>query len=113
LRSRGIQLGTKDVHRGAGEIFDAAGVIEVEMRQHDVPHIGGRETEVFELSQRGIRLAQPDPIGNSEKRAKSLRLRHVAHAEPGIDEHQPEFGFNQKTMADDLGGSEDRAAAVP
>ena len=67
--------------------------------------IGGRETEVFELSQRGIRLAQPDPIGNSEKRAKSLRLRHVAHAEPGIDEHQPEFGFNQKTMADDLGGS--------
>jgi hypothetical protein len=76
-------------------------------------HIGGAEAQLFDLSQSGIGLAQPDAIGDAEKRAEPLRLRHIAHAETGVDEHQPAFGFDQKAMADDLGGSEDRAAAIP
>jgi hypothetical protein len=32
------------------------------MRQHDVANVGGRETEVFDVSQSGIRLAQTDTI---------------------------------------------------
>ncbi len=113
LRSRSLQLGAEDVHRRIREIFDAAGVVEIEMRQNDVANIGGRETEVFDLSQSGIRLAQPDTIGNSKKRAEPSRLRHVAHAEPGVDEHQPDFGLDQQAMANDLGGSENRVMPVP
>ena len=113
MRSRGVEFGAKDVHRRIGEIFDAAGVVKVEMRQHDMAHIGGAEAQLFDLSQSGVGLAQSDAIGNSKKRAEPLRLRDVAHAKPGIDEHQPDFGFDQKAMADDLGGSEDRAAAIP
>ncbi|MGA7264216.1 MAG: hypothetical protein WA709_10945 [Stellaceae bacterium] len=40
----------------------------------------------------------------SKKRAEPLRSRHVTHAKPGIDEHEPYFGLDQKAMADDLGG---------
>jgi hypothetical protein len=65
------------------------------------------------LPQSGIGLAQPDAIGDAEKGVEPLRFRHIAHAETGIDEHQPDFGFDQKAMADDLGGSDDRAAAIP
>jgi hypothetical protein len=113
LRSRGVQLGAEHVHRRVREIFDAAGVVEVEMRQHDVANIARRETEVFDLPQSGIRVAQPDTIGKSKKRAEPSRLRHVAHAEPGVDEHQPDFGLDQQAMADDRGGSENRAMSVP
>jgi hypothetical protein len=44
---------------------------------------------------------------------QSSRLRHVARAEPGIDKHEPDFGLDQQAMADDLGGSENRAMTVP
>ena len=113
MRSCGVELSAKDVHRGVRKIFDAAGVVKIEMGQHDVAHIGGAEAQLFDLPQSGIGLAQPDAIGNAEEGAQSSRLRHVARAEPGIDEHQPDFGFDQKAVADDLCGSENRAMTVP
>ena len=112
MRSCGVELSAKDVHRGIRKIFDAAGVVKIEMGQYDVAHIGSAEAQLFDLPQRGIGLAQPDAIGNAEKRAEPSRLRHVAHTEPGVDEHEPGFGFDQQAMAYDLGRSENRAMTV-
>jgi hypothetical protein len=113
LRSRSIELSAKDVHRGIRKIFDATGVVKIEMRQYDVAHIGSSEAQLFDLLQSGCGSAQPDAIGYPEKRTDPSRLRHVAHAEPGVDEHEPGFGFDQQAMAYDLGGSENRAMTIP
>ena len=57
LRSCGVELGAKDVDRGIREIFDAAGVVKIQVRQYDVAHIGSAEPELFDLPQSGIGLA--------------------------------------------------------
>src|SRR5438552_816243 len=54
--------------RLVGETRHAAGMVEVEMRQHDVAHVGGLETEPLDLAQRSIRLLQPDPIRDVKTR---------------------------------------------
>src|SRR5213075_819530 len=76
LRSCGVELSVKDVHRRIRKIFDAAGVVKIEMGQYDVAHIGSAEAQLFDLPQSGIGLAQPDAIGNPEKWAQSSRLSH-------------------------------------
>ena len=53
---RGL-LGAKDVDRGIREIFDAAGVVKIQVGQYDVAHIGSAEAELFDLPQSGIGLA--------------------------------------------------------
>ena len=57
MRSCGVELGAKDVDRGIREIFDAAGVVKIQVGQYDVAHIGSAEAELFDLPQSGVGLA--------------------------------------------------------
>jgi hypothetical protein len=89
--------------------LDTARVVKIEMGEHDMAHIRSGEPELLELAQGGIGFSQPDTVGKPEEPAEPPRLRDVAQSEPGIDQDEPDFGLDQQTMADDLGGPEDRS----
>jgi hypothetical protein len=46
------------VHSRPGEVVDSSRVIEVEMRQHDVPNVTRVESETLNLPERGELLAE-------------------------------------------------------
>ena|SRR5690242_18506496 len=80
------------------KIFDAAGVVEIEVGEHDVAHIFGLEAQRLELTQRGRPFVQSDAVGDPEKPAEPPRLPDILQSEPGIDEDEPDLGLDQQTM---------------
>ena len=83
-------LGRADVHLGVGEIGEAAGVIEIEVREDDVAHVARGEAERLELRQRRLRglAARPRHRRRRSGRARSSGVGDVARAEPGVDEDE-------------------------
>jgi hypothetical protein len=101
------------MHRRVREILDAAGMVEIEMCEDDMAHIGGSEPKTSDLPQSGIGLAQLNAVGGADERVKAARVHDILEAEPGVDEHEPDFGLNQKAVADEFGRPQHRALAVP
>ena len=52
-----ITLGFHHVDAGFRKVLEPAGMIEIEMGQHDVPHVLSGESERLDLAQRGVFLA--------------------------------------------------------
>ena len=88
-RRRRLGLGLEEMHGRLGEVLQPARVVEVEVGQHDVPHvargnpsrsIGGRRSLRVEadVEQVGVEPAQPRE-----------RLPHVAQAQAGVDQASP------------------------
>ena len=71
------------------EVLDAAGMVEVEMRQHDMPQVERAIAQLLDLAQRRLLLVELDAVGQHEEAADPLAgALHVAYAEAGIDRHQ-------------------------
>lgn len=60
LVSGRFQFRRHDVHTGMGKVADAAGMVEIEMSENDVPDICSGKAEPFDLAQGGILLIQTD-----------------------------------------------------
>ena len=80
---------------GFGKILYPGGVVEIEMGQHDMANSRSGEPERFDLTQGGIRFAQPNAARQPEKPAEPARLRHISQSETGIDEDEGHLGFEQ------------------
>src|SRR3546814_9150267 len=98
--ARGIMLGAQQMNRGVGKILDPARVIEIQMCQHDVAHVGGMEPERLELAQRRFLLAQLDAMKHAEEWIEAyLRRANILQHEPSIDENENVTRrFHQQTM---------------
>ena len=95
--------------RRPGEILDAAGVVEIEMRHDDVPHVARREAESLDLPDRGQPRVEADVVEHDEERADApIGVAHVLQAEAGIDEDEPLVGLEEQAVTGELRG---RAAA--
>src|SRR3546814_3485605 len=75
--ARGIMLGAQQMNRGVGKILDPARVIEIQMYQHDVAHVGGMEPERLELAQRRFLLAQ---LRSEEHTSELQSLMRISYA---------------------------------
>ena len=66
-------------------------MVEIEMRQHDVPHVSRREAEPLHLPHRRQRAGRTGSGSRWMNSGLSARIGplHVLHAEAGIDERQP------------------------
>lgn len=107
-----LMLLAVDVHLRPREIRNATGMIPIEMRQQDVPHIAGPITQSFDLPD--CRLGQieprrclPDPFA-----PKPQRLRDVVEPDPGIDQCKTVVGLDQQTVTNHPRSLEDAAGAV-
>jgi hypothetical protein len=100
------------MHRGLGEILQPAGVVEIEMGEHDVAHVARREAPAPHLLQGRIAVFELDPVHVNEERAQApVRILHVPGAEPGIHEDEAaRVRLHEQAMAHQLRG---RAAAHP
>src|SRR3546814_20251883 len=64
-RLRGTQLRRMQMHGRVREIGERAGMIEIQLREHDVVNVPGGKTERLDLRDRrlcGIQLLPPQPV---------------------------------------------------
>ena len=88
------------VDAGAREIVEAAGLVEIQVREHDVAHVVGAEAHRFDLAHRRhlgaqVRCEQAARSG----REAPLGIHDIAHAQARIDEQQAFAGFDREAMA--------------
>ena len=65
-----LPLAGEQVHPRARKVVEPAGMVEIEMRQHDVAHVGGAETKLFDLSHGSHLLAE---LGRQEAQEEAAR----------------------------------------
>ena len=74
---------------GLGKVVQSPGMVEIEMREHDVAHVLGIEAEPLDLADGGHLLAELRTHQCQEERTQAPpRIGHVAQAEPGVHQHQ-------------------------
>ncbi len=101
-----------DVHPRLPEIRNATGMIPIEVREQEVPHIAGLITQSFDLLDRRLgriepRCCLPDPFA-----PKPQRLRDIIEPNTGIDQCKTVVGLDQQTVTNHPGSLEDAAGAV-
>ena len=105
-------LAAVDMHLRLGEIRHAAGMVAVEMRQQQVPHVARRITERLDLPNCRLgrvepRRGLPDPFA-----PEPLRLGDVVEPDAGIDERKAVDGLDQQAVAHHPRPLEEAAGAV-
>jgi hypothetical protein len=104
----GRELVGEDVHPRAGEVPETAGVVEVEMGEHDVGDVAhvvpGRE----HLGHRGLGGVQRRP-GDADERPAHPLLGEVSGAEPGVDQRDALVPLDQQAVRDQSGRGEPAA----
>src|SRR3954466_14452093 len=97
---RRLLLGEEHVYGRARKVVEAAGMIEVEVRQHDVAHVARVEAEPLDLADRRHLLAEFRAHEREEELAQAFaRARAVEQPEAGIDEHQFVCRFDEQAVA--------------
>ena len=100
------------VGRGVWKVRQAAGVIQVQVRERDVTHIAGLEPEALHLVERGIFEPEPRLRGGSEEPPELGRVRDVTGAKSGLDEDQALVALDQQAMAAHAPAVEEPALSV-
>src|SRR4051812_42608497 len=85
-----------------GEVRDAAGVIEVEVRGEDVADIGRVMAECLDLPDSRLALLADRRGHGPEWPAEAIRIGAVAETESGVDQDQLPSGLDQQAVGDDL-----------
>src|SRR5579862_2574072 len=85
---RGVELHAAHVHLRRREIAQAAGVIGIEVREHDVAHVLALEAEPLQLRERGLALVEARAQEQLRRAEPPPRVAHVGYAEAGVDEHE-------------------------
>jgi hypothetical protein len=101
-----------DVHLRARKVRNSTGMVAVEMRQQDVPHIAGLITQSFDLLDGRLgriepRRCLPDPFA-----PKPQRLRDIIESDAGIDKRKTVVGLDQQTVTNHPRSLENAAGAV-
>jgi hypothetical protein len=95
----GIQFRRHHMHDGVGEVLEAAGMIEVEMGEHDVTHILRPKAKLLDAPKRGLLRIKLDIEQVDIKPAQAwVWLTGVFQPEAGIDQNQPAIGFDEQAM---------------
>src|SRR3712207_243991 len=82
-------------------------MVEIEMGEHDVAHVGGREAERLDLADRGLLLAQLDVEHRAHRAGdarlgRPMRVVDVLEAVAGVDEDEAAVGLDQQAVADEM-----------
>src|SRR5262245_30038 len=112
--NRRLVLSPEHVDRGLRKIGKPAGVVPIEMRQHDVPHVVRCVTDVAKLVQGSLsqvegRFGEGHPL-----LAEGVGwVQDVVGAQARLDQDQPvRIGLGQQAMADGTGGAQRAVRAV-
>ena len=105
-RARRVHFPLQHVNLRLGKILQAASVIEIQVRQKNMPDVLRGETQLAYLLHCGEAALELDVVERHEEEAQALAwLQHVAAAKAGIDQHQAVLlGLDQQTMAHQTGG---------
>ncbi len=96
---RGV-LGGVDVDPRRREVADAAGVVQVEMGEHDVGDVGRVEAERPDLLRRRLGPVEDRPDGGQERSAQAAAVGEVAAAEAGVDQRQAAGPLEEEDVGD-------------
>ena len=112
LGQRALLFLFEQMHLRVWKIIEAAGVIEIEVGQHDVTHVRRGPAEPLDLPDGRHLLAKVGAQECQEQATQAcLRIAHVLQPEPGVDQDQPLLGFDQQAMAAQASAAEDAAGA--
>jgi hypothetical protein len=105
-------LDRHEMHGGVRKVVQPAGMVEVEMREHSMAHVARIEAQALLLAHRGHLLAEFRVEQPEEESAQALlRLRDVAQAEAGVDQHQAGVGLGKQAVARELAAAHERFGA--
>jgi len=107
-----IHLGPEYMKLGVGEVRETAGVIDVEVRRHEVANVARGEAERLDLADCRLVIGELRAHERGEGLAEELRVRHLRCAEPGVYEDESVFRFDQEHVSAYLELAE-RAAWAP
>lgn len=89
------------MHRGPGEIWQPAGVVDVEVRDHDVAYVPGVEAEAPHLFDRQLLAQERRASEEQEAPPQGVEwLSQVVAAERGVDQHEAIRGLDQEAVTD-------------
>jgi hypothetical protein len=102
----GIFLWPVDMHSGFRKIHDAAGVVEIQVSQDDVAHVGSVIPQRLYLPHGTLGLPQRRP-GAEHEEAPEARpsTAYIIDAKARVHEHESPVCLQQKTVADELAGN--------
>lgn len=103
LPKRRFVFDGQNMHAGLRKVLDPAGVVEVEMRQHDVADIARCEAERFDLAYRRITLAKANvQDGGPQPRQAGVRMTNIMQTISGVDQDESLTCFDQNAMGRDV-----------
>ena len=101
---RGLVLTSEDVYLGSREVRKAAGMVEIEVGDGDVAHVGGVVSELADLLDGRLAGLGPDPEPSGEREAEPpVGVAGVVEPHAGVDEDQRIRRLDQQAVADDAG----------
>ena len=89
------------MNRCVWEVLQPASMVEIEMRDEDVPHVLGIEAQQPNLVHRGFLRSELRLIEKVEKCRQLRPMPDVLAPEPGVHQHQPRSGLDQQAMTHD------------
>lgn len=90
-----------DVHRRVGEVGDPAGVVEIQVRGHQVAHVLRIESEGLHLCESGHRRIGVQADHHREPPAEAAAgMGEVVGAQTRVHEHEAVVGLDEKAVAD-------------
>lgn len=85
-----------------GKVGQTAGMVEIQMGQHNMPNVFGSEAQLPDLGQRRIPLLELDIVEYGKKTTQPpMGMKNIAGAKTGVNQHQPVIiRFDQQAVAD-------------
>ena len=105
-------LAPVDVHLGSWKVRNSAGMIAVEMRQQEVPHLARRITQCLDLLKRRLGRIEPRRRLPDPSATKPLWRCDVVEAKAGIDKRETIIGLDQQAVTDHARPLKETAGAV-
>jgi len=98
---RRSKLGRKDVDLRLGEVSEATSVIDVQVREGDMPHVSRIEAHPLDLPDRRFTLTTPRPDERAERLAQTLGGGHIGGAEARVHESEAITRLDQEAVRDE------------
>ena len=100
-----VVLGPPDVHRRVREVGQAAGVVRVEVGQHDVGDVAGREPQRRHLRRRRLGRVEDRADQEHERPAQpGGALLDVGDPDAGVHEREPVGPLDEQAVGDQVAG---------
>ena len=108
-----LMLDIENVHDGVREVAHATRMVEVEVRQDQVAHVGRGEAEAADLRKRCLGLIERGAHAHQEQATEALdRTGDIARAQPRVDEDEAVIGLDEQAVADEPGSPQQAGMPV-